>query len=352
MVKAYCQNGPGYIEFNDYEQLVAHEVGHPLGLRDTYTDTASGRGISIMDGESYHLRNIIITDCDEQAVIQTYPKPTPTSTSPNPSNCTWTQSPGMGVWYWNCFCRYGTPADYNDPGNEPTGCPDGTYNDGSDCCLNNFGGCEWQVCNSPGYQHWDALQCCCAFDSTGVCDSPILIDVAGNGLALTDAAGGVRFDLGGDGVKELLAWTAAGTDDSWLALDRNGNGAVDDGRELFGNRTPQPTPPAGQERNGFLALAEFDKTAQGGNGDGVIDGRYAVFNTLRLWRDTNRDGVSQAAELYSLPSLGLVRLRLNYKESKRTDAYGNHFRFRAKMDDAKDSKVNRWAWDVYLIRTP
>lgn len=79
MVRAYCQNG-GYIEYNDYKQLVAHEVGHPLGLKDTYTATASNRGISIMDGESYHLRNSTITECDRQALIQAYPKPEPTPT--------------------------------------------------------------------------------------------------------------------------------------------------------------------------------------------------------------------------------------------------------------------------------
>jgi len=70
-------------------------------------------------------------------------------------------------------------------------------------------------------------------------------------------------------------------------LDRNGNGTIDNGRELFGNLTPQPIPPDGVKLNGFAALAEYDKPARGGNGDGVIDNGDAIFSSLWLWQDTN-----------------------------------------------------------------
>lgn len=188
-------------------------------------------------------------------------------------------------------------------------------------------------------------------ESNCSCTSPVVIDVAGNGFNLTNPANGVSFDIVGNGISQLISWTSRDSDDAWLAFDRNRNGRIDDGRELFGSSTPQPSLSEGESKNGFRALALFDRPDFGGNSDEQIDQEDTVFAHLKLWQDRNHNGISETEELRNLADSEVRIIELRYRESKRQDEHGNWFRYRVKVRDVRGEQLGRWAWDVFLHST-
>lgn len=174
------------------------------------------------------------------------------------------------------------------------------------------------------------------------CTTPIMI-AFDEPFSLTDAAKGVDFDMAGNGHPIHIAWTAPGAANGFLALP-GADGLVHNGAQLFGNVTPQP---ASSDPNGFRALAVYDDPKNGGNGDGVIDARDAVWSRLRVWIDANHDGISQPEELATLDSLGIRSISLDYKLSHRTDPNGNVFRYRGTI--TTNGNASRVIYDVILL---
>jgi hypothetical protein len=130
---------------------------------------------------------------------------------------------------------------------------------------------------------------------------PLILDLDGDGLEISPLSKGVLFDANGDTIKTGTAWAAS--DDGMLVWDRNGNGLIDSGTELFGDETVLAN---GQKAaNGFAALAELDS-----NADGKFDLNDAQYASLRIWRDMNQDGISQADELQTLADSGVKSISL------------------------------------------
>lgn len=138
---------------------------------------------------------------------------------------------------------------------------------------------------------------------------PLIIDLSVNsiGVSFTALAGSqVHFDLDSDGFAERTGWIS--TSSAFVVMDRNGNGTIDNGGEMFGDAS----------QNGFASIGALDS-----NHDGIISSLDTEFANLKVWKDLNQDGISQADELKSLSAAGVVSIDLNataFSHSFRGDA--------------------------------
>ncbi|MFH1744467.1 MAG: hypothetical protein ABIH23_36145 [bacterium] len=161
---------------------------------------------------------------------------------------------------------------------------------------------------------------------------PLVLDLDGDGIELTSARNGVDFDITGDGKTEKTAFVTG--DDAFLAIDKNGNGQIDNGRELFGDQNGAA--------NGFEELAEYDS-----NQDGQIDQRDAVYDNLSLFTDRNRNGKTDEGELRTLREAGIAGISLSYNNTNHLTSGGNRVsqvalftRFDGRQGTAADALLN------------
>jgi Ca2+-binding RTX toxin-like protein len=168
--------------------------------------------------------------------------------------------------------------------------------------------------------------------------SPLVLDLNGNGIP-TLPLNLRRFDLNADGVAEYCGWL--NNEDAFLVLDRNGNGRIDSGAEMFGDSTTLAD--GRRAEHGFAALAELDS-----NGDGVVDAKDPLWQKLRLWRDFNSNAISEQVELYYLTEGDFASLELGFQPGSGIDANGNDRRLAGHY---RRSDGKRWAMDDIWFAT-
>jgi hypothetical protein len=147
--------------------------------------------------------------------------------------------------------------------------------------------------------------------------SPIIIDLDGDGIETLSVSSGVFFDHDGNQFAENTGWVAP--DDGLLIFDRDGNGQIDSGSELFGNNTLLKN--GKLAANGYQALQELDE-----NKDGQLNSYDAIWASLRIWQDGNSNGRVDEGELLSLEEAGVAAIGTGYSTSQYVDEQGNAHR--------------------------
>ena len=171
----------------------------------------------------------------------------------------------------------------------------------------------WYGPPAPPPQHTTCVQ------GNNECQDPLVLDLNGDGIRTTRDR--VWFDMDGDGALEQIAWTNPATEEGFLYLDLDHKGRVTNGSELFGVGTVMPDGSRG--RDGFAALAVYDSVPHGGNSDGILDASDAVWNRLRLWVDTNHDGVCDPTETGPIHKYGVQEITVTAALTNAVDDAGN-----------------------------
>ena len=171
--------------------------------------------------------------------------------------------------------------------------------------------------------------------------SPIVLDLGASGIATHDFHQGSFFDFAGTGSSVSTGWV--GPSDGFLFLDRNGDGLINGGSELFGNATPLANGTLAD--NGFTALAELDS-----NHDGKISAADTAWATLRVWLDTDGNGLSAPSEIVTLSQAGVASINTAYADSLKKDGFGNELRQLGSF--TRSDGLTRQAIDIWFKTDP
>ena len=175
----------------------------------------------------------------------------------------------------------------------------------------------------------------CHEPNPGICNSVIVLPTDGRevprtGYRLTGASRGVQFDVDGDGTKEQTAWTATDSRLAFLALDRNGNGIIDNGKELFGSNTIPSSTPTYRNRGLEALLRELGRPSESN----------LFYQRLLLWEDANHNGISEPDEIRNFTD-DYVEFENRWRADPLVYSFGNRFHYRS-MVRLRDRRAGKF----------
>ncbi|HGG6556739.1 TPA: hypothetical protein ACJG76_004950, partial [Salmonella enterica subsp. diarizonae serovar 61:i:z] len=160
---------------------------------------------------------------------------------------------------------------------------------------------------------WGSLLGPSTTEATSISD-PVVLDLNGDGVKTISKSSGIIFDHDGNFFAENTGWISP--EDGLLVMDKNQDGKIDSGNELFGNNSLLNN--GSLAKNGYEALREYDE-----NHDGVLDKNDSIWRQLKVWQDKNSNAVVDDGELLSLEQLKITSIRLDYENINFTDSEGN-----------------------------
>ncbi|WBA82171.1 calcium-binding protein [Endozoicomonas sp. GU-1] len=183
-----------------------------------------------------------------------------------------------------------------------------------------------------------------SFNNAENLTSPIILDLDGDGVETLNKSEGVYFDHDGNLLAEKTGWV--GKNDGLLVFDRNADGQISSGAELFGNQTTLTN--GEKAANGFEALKDLDS-----NGDGVLNQSDEAWSKLQVWKDTDSNGVVDSGELLSMADVGVAAINTEYATGKTTDSSGNEHRETGSFTrtDGSEGKATDVWFKIDLART-
>ncbi|MBG2877024.1 hypothetical protein I4902_13890 [Proteus alimentorum] len=172
-------------------------------------------------------------------------------------------------------------------------------------------------------------------------ETPLVIALVDEGIFTLPDDDNIYFDHNNDGVKESTGWIDSNS--AFLVFDKNENGIIDNGNEMFGNNTPNIL--GDYAKHGFDALSQYDN-----NQDNRIDNNDVIWSSLNLWVDKNINGETDIDELVDIECSGIEAINLIYENNGIIDENGNQFLLTSSViwNDGRHTEISDIVFNTHI----